>query len=128
MIKNDYVLGVEQSGHIIFSRYASTGDGILTAIMLMETIMEEKTDLCILADGMKKYPQILENVKVEDRDVALDSITVKAMEKEISDELGEQGRIVLRASGTEPLIRVMVEASTEEECRKMVDKMVSVLE
>ncbi len=125
MEKNGYVLGGEQSGHIIFSRYATTGDGILTAIMLMETVLESKTTLKTLAGGMKKYPQLLKNVRVEDKKAVLDNESVRECCKDIEEQLGENGRILLRESGTEPLIRVMVEAETDELCRRYVDQMIS---
>ena len=122
---NGYVLGGEQSGHVIFSRYATTGDGILTAIMLMETILESKTTLKTLAGGMKKYPQLLKNIRVEDKKAVLDNVSVKDCCKDIEEQLGENGRILLRESGTEPVIRVMVEAETDELCRRYVDQMIS---
>ena len=128
MVKNGYVLGGEQSGHIIFKRHATTGDGVLTAIMLMEVMMEEKTPISELAAGMKKYPQLLKNVKVADRTTVMESEKVKAECEAITGELGDDGRILLRESGTEPVIRVMVEAGTDELCKKYVDKMISVIE
>ena len=128
MVKNGYVLGGEQSGHIIFKRHATTGDGVLTAIMLMEVMMEEKTSISELASGMKKYPQLLKNVKVTDRTAVMENEQVKAECEAISEELGDEGRILLRESGTEPLIRVMVEAGTDELCKKYVDRMCKVVE
>ncbi len=124
MEKNGFVLGGEQSGHIIFSRYATTGDGILTAIMLMETILESKTDLKTLASGMQKYPQLLKNVRVEDKQAVLDNEAVQACCKDIEEELGDNGRLLLRESGTEPVIRVMVEASSDQLCQRYVDIMI----
>ena len=124
MEKNGFVLGGEQSGHIIFSRYATTGDGILTAIMLMETILESKTDLKTLASGMQKYPQLLRNVRVEDKQAVLDNEAVQACCKDIEEELGDNGRLLLRESGTEPVIRVMVEASSDQLCQRYVDIMI----
>lgn len=128
MVANGYVLGGEQSGHIIFSKHATTGDGILTAIMIMEVIMEEKTSLHTLASGMKKYPQLLKNVKVDDKDAILNNEKVQKCKDEIEAELKGNGRILLRASGTEPVIRVMAEADTKELCAKYVDQMVDVIE
>lgn len=128
MVANGYVLGGEQSGHIIFSKHATTGDGILTAIMIMEVIMEEKTSLHTLASGMKKYPQLLKNVKVDDKDAILNNEKVQKCKDEIEAELLGNGRILLRASGTEPVIRVMAEADTKELCAKYVDQMVDVIE
>lgn len=127
MVANGYVLGGEQSGHVIFSRHATTGDGILTAIMLMEVIMEEKTSLHTLASSMKLYPQLLKNVRVSDRKAVMENAAVQAMNKEITDKLGDDGRILLRESGTEPLIRVMVEASTDALCEKYVDMMIDTI-
>ena len=127
MMEHGYVLGGEQSGHIIFSRYATTGDGILTAIMLMEAILEEKTKLKTLAGGMKRYPQLLRNVRVDDKNAVMENEAVRAMEKEISEELGANGRILLRESGTEPLIRVMVEAETDQLCEQYVSRMVDII-
>ena len=122
------MLGGEQSGHIIFSKHATTGDGILTAIMIMEVIMEEKSSLHTLASGMKKYPQLLKNVKVDDKDAILNNEKVQKCKDEIEAELLGNGRILLRASGTEPVIRVMAEADTKELCAKYVDQMVDVIE
>ena len=128
MVEKGYVLGGEQSGHIIFSKHAAPGDGILTAIMLMEVILEEKKSLSELASGMRKYPQLLQNVKVTDKDKVLNNAEVLAEKEKITGELGESGRILLRASGTEPVVRVMVEAETDDLCREYVDRMVKVVE
>ena len=124
MVANGYVLGGEQSGHIIFSKHATTGDGILTALMLMEVILEKKQSLGTLCKGMKMYPQLLVNVRVDDKDAAINHPQVQALLKQIVDELGADGRILLRKSGTEPVVRVMVEAQSDEVCRKYVDLMV----
>lgn len=124
MVANGYVLGGEQSGHIIFSKHATTGDGILTALMLMEVILEKKQSLGTLCKGMKMYPQLLVNVRVDDKDAAINHPQVQALLKQIMDELGDDGRILLRKSGTEPVVRVMVEAQSDEVCRKYVDLMV----
>ena len=128
MVEKGYVLGGEQSGHIIFSKHATTGDGILTAIMLMEVILEEKKSLSELASGMRKYPQLLQNVKATDKDKVLNNADVLAEKEKISEELGESGRILLRASGTEPVVRVMVEAESDELCRQYVERMVKTVE
>ena len=124
MVANGYVLGGEQSGHIIFSKHATTGDGILTALMMMEVILEKKQSLGTLCKGMKMYPQLLVNVRVDDKDAAINHPQVQALLKQIVDELGDDGRILLRKSGTEPVVRVMVEAQSDEVCRKYVDLMV----
>lgn len=128
MVANGYVLGGEQSGHIIFSKHATTGDGILTAIMLMEVILEKKQSLHTLAQGMKMYPQCLKNVRVTDKKTVTENANVQEKKKEIEEKLGEDGRILLRESGTEPVIRVMVEAATDELCEQYVDEMVEVIE
>lgn len=128
MVANGYVLGGEQSGHIIFSKHATTGDGILTAIMLMEVILEKKQSLHTLAQGMKIYPQCLKNVRVTDKKAVTENANVQEKKKEIEEKLGEDGRILLRESGTEPVIRVMVEAATDGLCEQYVDEMVEVIE
>ena len=128
MVANGYVLGGEQSGHVIFSKHATTGDGILTALMLMEVILEKKQSLGTLCSGMQMYPQLLQNVQVDDQDAAINHPKVQEMFKQIMDELGEDGRILLRKSGTEPVVRVMVEAQSDELCRKYVGQMVQVME
>lgn len=128
MVANGYVLGGEQSGHIIFSKHATTGDGILTAIMLMEVILEKKQSLHTLAQGMKMYPQCLKNVRVADKKAVTENAKVQQKKKEIEEKLGEDGRILLRESGTEPVIRVMVEAATDALCEQYVDEMVEVIE
>ena len=127
MTKHGYVLGGEQSGHIIFSRYATTGDGILTAIMLMEAILEEKTTLKTLAGGLKKYPQLLRNVRVNDKKAIMEDDGIQKLCKDISDELGADGRLLLRESGTEPVIRVMVEAESDALCEQFVGRMVDAI-
>lgn len=127
MVANGYVLGGEQSGHIIFSKHATTGDGILTALMLMEVILEEKQSLATLCKGMKMYPQLLKNVKVSDKQAVTSNENVLAVRDRITSELGDNGRILLRESGTEPVIRVMVEAATDALCEKYVDEMISVM-
>lgn len=127
MVANGYVLGGEQSGHIIFSKHATTGDGILTALMLMEVILEKKQSLDTLCKGMQMYLQLLKNVKVEDKAAVTGNAHVQAEKERISAALGEDGRILLRESGTEPVIRVMVEAQSDELCAKYVDEMVQVI-
>ena len=127
VVANGYVLGGEQSGHIIFSKHATTGDGILTALMLMEVILEKKQSLGTLCKGMQMYPQFLKNVKVEDKAAVTGNVHVQEEKERISTALGEDGRILLRESGTEPVIRVMVEAQSDELCAKYVDEMVQVI-
>ena len=128
MLKNGYVLGGEQSGHIIFSKHARTGDGILTSLMVMEAIIEKKQTLGTLADEVKIFPQLLKNVRVKDKKTALDNATVQAAVEKTAEELGTDGRILVRESGTEPVIRVMVEAASDEICEKYVDSVVKVIE
>lgn len=127
MKENDCCLGGEQSGHIIFSKYASTGDGILTSLKIMQAILAKKSKLSELAGQMKMYPQVLVNVKVKDKASAQNDPDVQAAVSKASEELGTTGRMLVRESGTEPLIRVMAEAENEEICRKYVDSVVEVL-
>ena len=127
MTKNGCILGGEQSGHIIFSKYASTGDGILTSLKMMEVMMARKKKMSELLDGLTIYPQVLENVRVTDKKAAQDDADVQAAVKAVIEALGDTGRILVRESGTEPLLRVMVEAETEEVCRKYVDQVVDVV-
>lgn len=118
MVKNGHSLGGEQSGHIIFSKHATTGDGILTSLKLMEVMLEKKTTLGTLASEVRIYPQILQNLRVTDKDLVLNHPEVIAAEKAVEEALGDNGRILVRASGTEPLLRVMVEAETQELCEE----------
>lgn len=127
MVANGYVLGGEQSGHIIFSKHATTGDGILTAIMLMEVILEKKQSLGTLCKGLQMFPQLLKNVRVEDKPAAVNNKKVQEAAECITAALGDDGRILLRESGTEPVVRVMVEAATDELCEKYVDQMIAVM-
>ena len=127
MQKNGCRLGGEQSGHIIFSKYASTGDGILTSLKMMEVMMAKKMKMSQLTEDLHIYPQVLVNVKVKDKAVTQADKDVQDAVKKVVDALGDTGRILVRESGTEPLNRVMVEAETEEICRKHVDNVVSVI-
>ena len=127
MNQNGCRIGGEQSGHIIFSKYASTGDGILTSLKMMEVMMAKKAKMSQLTEGLSIYPQVLENVRVLDKTAAQEDSDVKAAVKAVEEALGDTGRILVRESGTEPLLRVMVEAETEECCRKYVDQVVSVV-
>ena len=128
MKENDYVLGGEQSGHIIFRKYAHTGDGLITALMLMEVMMETQLPLSVLAAGVTMYPQVLKNVRVDDKDLTLADSAVQAAVDECTAELGDSGRVLLRKSGTEPVLRVMAEAGTAEECEKQVDRIIAAME
>lgn len=127
MKENGYNIGGEQSGHIIFSKYASTGDGILTSLKMMQVMIGRKKKMSELSEGLVMYPQVLENVRVFDKKAAQDDVEVRAAIKEVEDTLGDKGRILVRESGTEPVVRVMVEAETTEVCQEMVNKVVEVM-
>lgn len=127
MVANGHTLGGEQSGHIIFSKHATTGDGILTSLILMEVMLEKKQKLSELVGKVKMYPQLLVNVKVFDKPTAKNDEDVKKAVEKITRELGDDGRILVRESGTEQVLRVMVEAQTEEKCRKYVYEVVDIL-
>lgn len=127
MRANGHYIGGEQSGHIIFSKYATTGDGMLTAIKLMQVILDKKTTLSELTRDVKVYPQVLKNVRVKDKEAALNHVDVVAKVKEVTEALSGNGRVLLRKSGTEPLLRVMVEAPEYELCEKMVDSIIEVI-
>lgn len=127
MKENGYNIGGEQSGHIIFSKYASTGDGILTSLKMMQVMIGRKKKMSELSDGFTMYPQVLENVRVTDKKAAQADAEVRAAIKEVEEMLGDKGRILVRESGTEPVVRVMVEAETTEVCQEMVNKVVEVM-
>ena len=120
MSQNGYQLGGEQSGHIIFSKHATTGDGILTSLKIMEVMLEKKASLGTLAGEVKIYPQLLQNLRVQDMDATLNHPDVQKAIKEVEDRLGTEGRVLVRKSGTEPLLRVMVEALSDELCEESV--------
>lgn len=128
MMENGHCLGGEQSGHIIFSKYGTTGDGIMTALRVMEVITEKKMDLATLSKQVRIYPQLLQNVRVKNKAETRADKEVIRMIEEVEEKLGEDGRVLVRESGTEPVIRVMVEADTDEICRECVDKIVQVIE
>ena len=127
MMQNDHIIGGEQSGHIIFSKYAATGDGILTALMIMEVILTKKMPLSDLIREVTIFPQLLENVRVTDKNAAMEDPEVLAEAKKVEKALGDDGRILLRQSGTEPLVRVMVEAETDALCAKYVKQVADVV-
>lgn len=127
MAQNGHCLGGEQSGHIIFSKNATTGDGILTSLKVMEVILEKKQTLGKLASEIQIYPQVLKNVKVKSKSEAQDDADVQAEVAKVAEALGDTGRILLRQSGTEPVIRVMVEAPSDEICEKYVDQVILVM-
>lgn len=127
MMNNGHCLGGEQSGHIIFSKHAVTGDGILTSLMVMEVIMEKKQSLATLASEVRIYPQLLKNVRVEDKKTARENPEVVKAVNAVTEALGDDGRILVRESGTEPVIRVMVEAAEQALCEKYVDQVIDVM-
>ena len=127
MQKNGYSLGGEQSGHVIISKYATTGDGILTAIKLMEAVIESKKTLAELAEPVKMLPQVTLNVRVGDKAAVRNNRRVQAAVEAVAQMLGSSGRILLRESGTEPVVRVMVEADSESACREHCDSVVRVI-
>ena len=124
MDENGYELGGEQSGHIIYKKFANTGDGILTSLKLMEAMIEEKTDIASLRRDLKIYPQKLVNVKVKDKEETLENKDLQAKIEEVEERLQDSGRVLVRKSGTEPLIRVMVEAETDEIAESSVNEIV----
>ena len=127
MAANGCSLGGEQSGHIIFSKYATTGDGLLTSIKVMEVMLAKREPLSRLASEVTMYPQVLKNIKVSDKRAAQDDINVKLAIKEVEEELGDSGRILVRESGTEPLVRVMVEAESIDDCQRLTDKVIEAI-
>ncbi|MBQ9767745.1 MAG: phosphoglucosamine mutase [Lachnospiraceae bacterium] len=128
MMANGHVIGGENSGHVIFSRHANTGDGILTSLKVMEVLLDSGKSLAELASGMTVYPQRLVNVRVTDKTEAQNDAGVQAKVAEVAKELGDEGRILVRESGTEPLLRVMVEAKTDELCIRYTDAVVDTLQ
>jgi len=127
MMNNGHVLGGEQSGHIIFRKNAVTGDGILTSLKIMEVMLESKTSLSQLYKDVTIYPQLLENVRVSNKKAVLEDKAVNEAVSQVEKELGDDGRILVRESGTEPVIRVMVEAATKEICEKMTERIIKVI-
>ena len=127
MVKNGHRIGGEQSGHIIFSKYATTGDGIMTSIKLMEVMLAKKLPLSKLAEPVKIYPQVLKNVRVKSKPDAQNDPDVQKAVEEVAQALGNDGRILVRESGTEPVIRVMVEASSKELCETYVNQVIDVI-
>ena len=127
MMQHGCRLGGEQSGHIIFSKYASTGDGILTSLKIMEVMMARKKPLSELHADLTIYPQVLKNVRVTDKRLAQDDPDVQAAVSEVAAKLGDSGRILVRESGTEPVVRVMVEAESETLCEKLADKVIALI-
>ncbi len=127
MVNNGHRIGGEQSGHIIFTKYATTGDGILTSLKLMEVMLAKNKPMSVLAEPVKFYPQVLKNVRVKSKPDAQNDPDVQKAVAEVADKLGDEGRILVRESGTEPVIRVMVEAKSDEICEKYVDDVIAVI-
>lgn len=128
MVTNGHSIGGEASGHIIFSKHATTGDGILTSLKIMEVMLEKKAKLSDLVKEVSIYPQLLQNIRVHNKKAAREDLKVMEAINEVTEELGREGRILVRESGTEPVIRVMVEAKSDELCKKYVDKVIDVLQ
>ena len=128
MVKTGNRIGGEQSGHIIFSKYATTGDGILTSLKMMEVMLAKEKSMSELAEPVVYYPQVLKNVRVKSKPDAQNDPDVQAAVAKVAEELGDTGRILVRESGTEPVIRVMVEAESDEICEKYVDQVIKVIE
>ena len=127
MVKYGHRIGGEQSGHIIFTKYATTGDGILTSLKLMEVMLAKEQKMSKLASPVVFYPQVLKNVRVKSKPDAQNDPDVQAAVQKVALELGDNGRILVRESGTEPVIRVMVEAGSNEICEKYVDSVIDVI-
>jgi phosphoglucosamine mutase len=127
MMQHGNRIGGEQSGHIIFSKYATTGDGILTSLKMMEVMLAKKKTMSQLCEGLTIFPQVLKNVRVQDKPAAQNDPKVQAAVAAVAERLGDTGRILVRESGTEPLIRVMVEAPTKAICQECVDSVVDVI-
>ena len=128
MRANGHLIGGEQSGHIIFGKYANTGDGLLTAIKLMQVMLDRKKTLSELAAPVREYPQQLTNVEVDDKDATLHDPAVVAAEQAVTERLGDEGRILVRKSGTEPVLRVMVEAATHALCEENVASVIDAMQ
>ena len=128
MRANGHMLGGEQSGHIIFSKYATTGDGLITAIKIMQVMLDRKLPLSELTQDLEIYPQVLKNVRVTDKDGTMADPDVIAAVENATELLGENGRVLLRKSGTEPVLRVMAEAASNELCEKMVDMIIDAMD
>ena len=127
MVQNGHRIGGEQSGHIIFTKYATTGDGILTSLKMMEVMLAKGKPLSELAAPVVFYPQVLKNVRVTSKPEAQNDPDVQAQVQKVAEELGDDGRILVRESGTEPVIRVMVEAGSNELCEELVDSVIDVI-
>ena len=127
MQEHDYSLGGEQSGHVIFSKYAAAGDGISTSLRVIQTMVETGKSLAELHKPLTIYPQLLKNVEVEDKHAVMESPVVKEAVAAVEQALEGDGRALVRASGTEPLVRVMIEAPTMEQCEQQVNNVISAI-
>ena len=127
MMQNGHIIGGEESGHIIFSKYATTGDGLLTAMKVMEVMLAKKQKLSALVANFVKYAQVLVNVRVSDKQEVNNDADVQKAISEVAEALGDNGRVLVRESGTEPVIRVMAEAKSEDFCNECVMKIVNVI-
>ena len=128
MVANGYSLGGEQSGHVIFGKHATTGDGVLTSLKIMDAMLISKKRISELTEGFKVYPQLLVNLKVTDKDLVMNDEKVLKAADEAEAGLNGDGRVLFRKSGTEPLIRVMVEAGSDEKCKEAADKIIDAIE
>lgn len=127
MLANGHAIGGEQSGHIIFSKFATTGDGILTSLKLMEVMLESKAKLSELHKEVMIFPQLMKNVKVKDKKAVKEDPSIQEIIRQVETGLGEEGRVLVRESGTEPVVRVMVEAKTDQLCETSVDSIITVM-
>ena len=127
MEKGGYSLGGEQSGHIILKKYATTGDGLLTAIMVAEEMRDRKSPLSKLSEAVVPYPQVTKNVRVSDKSATVSDEEVKKKYDELNGEIGDRGRILLRVSGTEPVIRIMAECENRDDCDKYISRLYDVI-
>ncbi|MBR5015688.1 MAG: phosphoglucosamine mutase, partial [Clostridia bacterium] len=127
MKEKGYLLGGEQSGHIIFRKYAHTGDGLITAIMMMNILVDTQLPLSVLSADIRMYPQVLKNVIVDDKDGTMNDSAVMEAVNECTKRLGDNGRVLLRKSGTEPVLRVMAEAGSDAECEENVDYIIDAM-
>ncbi len=127
MVEKDLSIGGEKTGHIILRKYATTGDGILTALKIAEAMLSNKASLSKLASNVSLYPQVTKNARVRDPKETVNDPAIKAKQEEITAKLGGEGRILLRPSGTEPVVRIMVEASTEAKCTEYANAIYSLM-